>query len=457
MEGAAESLRGLGHPLKSIGRNYKKMKAVIMAGGKGTRIREVAADIPKPMIRVKGKPVLEYQLLNLKENGIRDIILVVGYLSDSIKAYFGDGSQLGLNIEYINEDEPLGTAGALFFLRGKIKEDFLLLMGDLITGVDFNRFMDFHIRGGKTATLFVHPNSHPYDSDIIVADKDGVVKEVLSKNGVRSSYYRNRVNAGIYAFSEKILELIPEKKKTDLDKELIRPLIEKGQVDAYSSGEYVKDMGTPDRYEAVISDIENGIISVRNLNNKQKCIFLDRDGTINELSGFVRRPEDLRVMEGVPEAIRRINSSEYLCIVVTNQPVIARGECSFETMDEINAKLETVLGEKGAYIDDLFLCPHHPDKGFEGEIPELKTDCECRKPKPGMLLKAAKKYNIDLLGSYMIGDMTQDILCGKNAGASTILVKTGKGGEDKKYDVIPDRVCRDLSEAVDIILKQKLK
>ena len=112
MEGAAESLRGLGHPLKSIGRNYKKMKAVIMAGGKGTRIREVAADIPKPMIRVKRKPVLEYQLLNLKENGIRDIILVVGYLSDSIKAYFGDGSQLGLNIEYINEDEPLGTAGA---------------------------------------------------------------------------------------------------------------------------------------------------------------------------------------------------------------------------------------------------------------------------------------------------------------------------------------------------------
>ena len=422
-----------------------------MAGGKGTRIREVASDVPKPMIRINGRPVLEYQLENLKECGIRDIILVVGYLSDQIKDYFKDGRDLGLNISYINEDEPLGTAGALFFLKEDMNEDFLLLMGDLITGVDFNRFMEFHKKRGKTATLFVHPNSHPYDSDLIVTDGDGKVTAVLPKNEERSSYYRNQVNAGIYAFSNKVLELIPEKKKTDLDKEIIKPLISKGEVEAYRSGEYVKDMGTPDRYEAVAADIKNGIISARNLKNKQKCIFLDRDGTINEYCGFVRRPEELKLMDGTAEAIRRINSSEYLCIVVTNQPVIARGECSFADVEEINAKLETELGKKGAYIDDIFYCPHHPDKGFEGEVPELKTDCDCRKPKTGLLKRAAERYNIDLNSSYMIGDMTMDIQCGKNGGLATVLVETGAAGKDGKYDVIPDLKARDLSEAVELI------
>lgn len=424
-----------------------------MAGGKGTRIREVASDIPKPMIPIAGRPVLEYQIENLRKNGIRDIFLVVGYLSDSIKKYFKDGSGFGVNIRYIDEEEPLGTAGALFYLRDELREDFLLLMGDLITGVDFERFMRFHRERGKQATLFVHPNSHPYDSDIIVADESGVVREILPKNVERNFYCKNQVNAGIYAFSSEIPGLIKEKKKTDLDKEIIKPLIERHEVAAYRSGEYVKDMGTPDRYEAVASDLKNGIISARNLNNKQKCIFLDRDGTLNRICGFIKSPEELELIEGTAEAIRRINASEYLCIVITNQPVLARGECSFDTMEEINGKLETLLGEKGAYIDDLFLCPHHPDKGFPGEVPELKLDCDCRKPKPGLLFKAAERYNIDLSSSYMIGDMTQDVLCGKNAGTKTVLLRTGMGGQDKKYDVAPDLECEDLTEAVERILK----
>lgn len=426
-----------------------------MAGGKGTRIREVACDVPKPMIRINGKPVLEYQLENLRENGITDIVLVVGYLSEQIKEYFKDGETFGLKISYIDEEEPLGTAGALYFLKDIIEDDFLLLMGDLITGVDFNRFMAFHRENGKAATLFVHPNSHPYDSDIIVADSEGNVKAVLPKNVERETYYKNLVNSGIYAFSPEILGLVAEKKKTDLDKEIIKPLIAEGKVAAYRSGEYIKDMGTPDRYASVASDLENGIISARNLRNKQKCIFLDRDGTINEYSGFVRRPEELVVMEGVSEAVKRINSSEYLCIVVTNQPVIARGECSFETMEEINAKLETELGKKGAYLDDIFYCPHHPDKGFPGEIPELKTDCDCRKPKTGLLVRAAEKYNIDLHSSYVVGDMTMDIQCGKNGGTGTVLVETGMGGRDGKYDAKPDFYARDLGEAVDLILNNK--
>jgi len=122
----------------------------------------------------------------------------------------------------------------------------------------------------------------------------------------------------------------------------------------------------------------------------------------------------------VAEAIRMINRSGYLAIVVTNQPVIARGEVTWEMLNEIHRKMETLLGEQGAYLDDIFVCPHHPDKGFPGERPEYKVNCDCRKPKPGLLLRAAEKYNIDLSDSWMIGDRPQDAAAGAAAGCQTI-------------------------------------
>jgi D-glycero-D-manno-heptose 1,7-bisphosphate phosphatase len=154
----------------------------------------------------------------------------------------------------------------------------------------------------------------------------------------------------------------------------------------------------------------------------QKAVFLDRDGTINAFNGFITRPEDFELLEGAAEAIRKINSLGYLVIVITNQPVIARGELDFETLDLIHKKMETDLGKHGAYIDDLFFCPHHPDKGFSGERPEYKIDCDCRKPKPGMILQAAQKYNIDLAESFMVGDDQRDIEAGMNAGCKPVFL-----------------------------------
>jgi len=158
------------------------------------------------------------------------------------------------------------------------------------------------------------------------------------------------------------------------------------------------------------------------LKNKQKAIFLDRDGTINKYVGFLRNIDEFELLDGVAAAIRKINESGYLAIVVTNQPVIARGEVSFEELNEIHNKMETLLGKEGAYLDAIYYCPHHPHKGYEGERPELKMDCACRKPKPGMLFKAAEDFNIDLSQSWMIGDGENDIKAGINAGCKTILL-----------------------------------
>ncbi len=423
------------------------MRAVIMAGGKGTRLASINADIPKPMFPVLGKPILEYQIDSLKKSGITDITLIVGHLKEAVTDYFRGGTGFGVNISYIEEKEPLGTAGALFYLKDE-PDDFILVFGDLILDMDFNRFMAFHKAHDAKITLYGHSNSHPFDSDVIIVDDNSRVTGILSKKLERKGWYHNFVNAGVYCVNPGALDGIAAPEKIDLEKTLIAGLIEEGRVFAYKSTEYVKDMGTPDRLAAVSADVQAGVVSGKCLKQKQKAIFLDRDGTINEYVGLLKDIDNFKLLPGVAEAVREINTSTYLAIVATNQPVIARGDVSFEQLNEIHMKMETLLGNEGAYLDDVFFCPHHPDKGFEGEIPELKIHCGCRKPNIGMLSQAAERYNIDLSQSWYIGDTTMDIQTGRNAGMKTILVKTGEAGRDKKFDAVPDYVAENLYDAV---------
>lgn len=418
------------------------MKAVLMAGGKGTRISSIASDIPKPMIRIDGKPVLEREIECLRDQGFTDIILTISHMADVIVKYFGKGEKLGVSIEYFFEKKPLGNAGALFKMRDKLTDDFLLLNADSIFDIDFNRFVDFHFSHGGWATIFTHPNNHPYDSGLIIADNNGLVERWITKEEVRPEYYKNRVNAGLHVINPKVLdncgidsetigkEVNGKNSKVDLDRQILKPLCGSGKIFCYDSPEYVKDMGTPERFNAVCEDYKYGKVHARNLKNKQKAIFLDRDGTINKHVGFLRDVNQFRLIEGTAEAVKRINNSGYLAIVVTNQPVIARGEISWDELSEIHNKMETLLGLHGAYLDGIYFCPHHPHKGYEGEVPELKIDCDCRKPKPGMLIKASHEYNIDLNKSWMIGDGKNDILAGLNAGCKTALIGEGEFGQD---------------------------
>lgn len=228
--------------------------------------------------------------------------------------------------------------------------------------------------------------------------------------------------------------------KVDLDRQLLKPLAGTGKMFCYDSPEYVKDMGTPERYYSVCEDYKTGRVSGKNLKNKQKAVFLDRDGTINKYVGFLRNIDEFELIDGVADAIKKINDSGYLTIVVTNQPVIARGEVSFEGLEEIHNKMETLLGKEGAYLDAIYFCPHHPHKGYEGERPELKFDCDCRKPKPGMLLNAARDFNIDLSQSWMIGDGENDIKAGQNAGCQTALIGSESYGQTVTVSSLKDFV-----------------
>ena len=412
-----------------------------MAGGRGTRISAITSDIPKPLIKIEGKSVLEHEIACLRECGFTDIILTVSHLADQIIGHFGNGKKFGVNIDYFVEERPLGNAGALFKLG--LENDFLLLNADVLFNVDFSRLVNYHRAKGGLATLFTHPNSHPYDSGIIVADTDAAVVDWLTKESPKPRWYANRVNAGLHVINPAVLamtgiapeiigtEIDGKVVKVDLDRQVLRPLCNTGKMFCYDSPEYVRDMGTPDRYQAVCRDFASGCVQAKSLRNRQRAIFLDRDGTINKYVGFLQNVDQFELLTGVTEAIKKINASGYLAILVTNQPVIARGELTVSGLREIHNKMETLLGAGGAYLDAIYYCPHHPHKGYAGEVMDLKIDCECRKPKPGMLLRAAEKFNIDLSASWMIGDSESDIKAGKAAECRTALIGTEDFGQDK--------------------------
>lgn len=430
------------------------MKAVIMAGGKGTRLKEITKDeIPKPMAKINNKPILEHQIDRLFENNIKEIIIIIGHLGNKIKEYFKDGKKFGVNISYIEEKQPLGTAGAFYFLKDLIDEDFILIFGDIIFDIYFDKMIEFHNKNKAYATLFIHPNSHPYDSDIIMTDKKGKIIEFDSKNNIRKYYYDNCVNAGVYIISNKLIKSIIKLEKLDLEKDILSKKLNSEDIYGYYSTEYVKDVGTVDRIIKAEKDIENNILKNKNLRNKQKCIFLDRDGTINVHKGLIKNPNELELEKGSAEAIKLINSSEYLAVVITNQPQVARGLCGIKDIENINNKMKVDLGNNGAYLDDIFFCPHHPDSGYPEENKKYKIKCDCRKPNIKLIEEAKVKYNIDLSKSWFIGDTTIDVQTGKNAKLKTILLKTGEAGKDKKFEVKADYECDNLLDAVKFILK----
>lgn len=428
--------------------------AVIQAGGKGTRLETLTQNkIPKPMLPLSGKPMIQWQIENLRKYDITEITIIIGHLGHKIQEYFQDGSDFGVHITYIEETEPLGSAGALYYLKDRIgARPFILIYGDVMFDLAWDRMTAFHEEKNAGATLLVHPNSHPYDSDLVIMNPMHQVTGIESKNNIRDYWYDNCVNAGIYILSGTILQALRMPKKMDLEKDILLPLIQQGCVYGYLTPEYVKDAGTTDRFYDVQKAQETGVWTRKNLSNMQKCFFLDRDGTINRYNGLVSSEDGLELEPCAAEAVRLINESGYLAIVVTNQPVAARGMCSVADIRRIHRKLVSLLGERGAYLDDIIFCPHHPDKGYPEENPEYKIVCNCRKPAVGMIDEMTDKYHIDCAHSYMIGDSTVDVQTGINAGLHTVLVHTGMAGKDGKYNVKAELEAEDLLEAVKKII-----
>lgn len=431
------------------------MIAIIIAGGKGLRMGNITQTIPKPMLPIAGKPIMEHQINFLKSNGIKDLFILIGYLGHVIRDYFSDGKEFGVNIQYSLEDRPFGTSGCIKVLEDEIKEDFLILYGDLMLDMKLGNLVDLHEAKRSSGTLVVHPNDHPYDSDLVVMDDDCRIIGLLPKDQ-KPRYYANLASAAVYILSPVVFKYIASGISSDFVRDVFPLMLRHSEkLYGYKTAEYIKDMGTVDRLEKVSKDFSSGKVHKLSKIHKKPAIFMDRDGTLVKDIDLLHEVEGLELFPFSATAIKKINDSGFLTFLITNQPVVARNLCDISMVKEIHNKLETLLGEEGAYLNDIYFCPHHPERGYPEENKEFKIDCDCRKPKIGMIKKAVEEYNIDVESSWLIGDTATDIQTGINAGLNTILIRTGKGGSAKKFEVTPDFVFDNLECAIDYILYGK--
>jgi histidinol-phosphate phosphatase family protein len=433
------------------------MKAVILAGGKGTRLADRSKGLPKPLVAVNGKTLLEYQLELLKRHGAEQVSLLCGYGAAAIREFCGDGSRWGMRLTLIEESAPMGTAGAVIAALDQLPEEFLVIYGDTMVNVDLERFYSAHRRSGAQATLFLHPNDHPWDSDLVETDERGRVIAIHGYPHPEGAELPNQVNAALYVLKADLLRgLAVPAAPMDFAKDLFPQLLASGvHMHGYRSPEYVKDAGTPERLDRVEADVRSGAVARGSLSVQRPAVFLDRDGTINEQVTYVSRPEQLKLIPGSAEAIRNLREAGYRVVVITNQPVVARGDCTEAELLRIHDHMEMELGSSGAFIDGIYACPHHPDGGFAGERAELKVACECRKPGDGMVRQAVRELNLDLAGSWFIGDRTGDLQTAYNCGIRSVLLRTGSGGRDRRYEAVPDFVFDNLLAAAQFIVRQE--
>jgi histidinol-phosphate phosphatase family protein len=435
------------------------LQAVILAGGKGTRLASRLQGKPKPLIDVLSKPLLERQIEQRRGAGVSSVVVLVNHEARQIEAFCADRGGWGVDLRLVDEGEPSGTAGAVFRALDDLAEEFIVVYGDTLFQIDFSRMLAFHRADpGAAASLLLHPNDHPHDSDLVELGPDALIKAFHSYPHPPGVWRRNMVNAALYVVRKSHLASVrpdyADAGIVDFAKDVFPALLAQGgRLRGYVSPEFIKDIGTPERLDRACAALASGKVERASLQHRQSAVFLDRDGVLNRMNGHIATPDDLHLFPFAGDALRELNASEHRVIVVTNQPVLARGECTVEGLDGIHAKLDTLLGRDGAYLEAIYFCPHHPDQGFEGEVTELKIACDCRKPKPGLLLRAQADFNIDLARSWLIGDSEADVRAAHACGATSVLVLTGETRAPSDLSAPADFVCADIASAAHFIVQ----
>ena len=435
------------------------MKAIILCAGKGERLLPLTKTIPKPMVLINNKPLLEYNLLLCKKYGIKDIAINTSYLPEKIKEYFQDGKNLGVNLHYSFEPELLGTSGALNNFKSFLDETFVVIYGDAITDIDINKFLNFHKE--KKALLTTAVRKKPADKkagSLIFIDENSLVTGTIEKpsdelfNELCKDFYYS--NSGLYIVEPEIFNYIPEG-FSDFAEDIFPKLVKERKIYAFLMNEYYfREIGKIEKYQLVKEEIESGKIKLDFLNveetietkNKNKAVFLDRDNTINEilyeLDGKLMSPsnlEQLKILPNVKQGIEELKKLGFKIIAISNQPGIAFGYLRKEKLEEIDNYLKKELG-----IDAIYSCIHGP-----------KDNCECRKPNPTLIFQASKDFDIDIASSYMAGDNLSDIQTGKNAGVKKTF-RIGIIREDilelqHKKNIFPDYTLPDLLQVAEKI------
>ena len=227
------------------------MKAIVLAGGKGTRLAPYTKVIPKPLMPIGDMPILEVLLRQVKMAGVDEVVLTVGHMAELLRAFFQNGERMALPIRYSYEEKPLGTAGPLKQIEG-IDDDFLVMNGDVLTTLKFADLVDCHRKSGAIMTLAVYPRHVKIDLGVLHLNDHSEVTDYIEK-----PTYNFSVSMGVYVFSPRVLEYIPDNEYFDLPHLVLRLIEEKEKVQAFHFDGYWMDLGRPDDYEQAIQDFED--------------------------------------------------------------------------------------------------------------------------------------------------------------------------------------------------------
>ena len=377
-------------------------QAVILAGGLGKRLGDKSLNCPKPMQLVNNEPFLNNVIWNLERHGIKNIILSIGYLANHFRNYYGDGSKFGVKISYVEEEFPAGTGGALRQCKNLLYEHFLLINGDTIFDVNYHDLAKTFKKNklGHLALNFVK-DSKRYGE---VKTKNNIIISFTEKKGINSGY----INAGVSIFNKKIIDFIPTG-NSSLEKKIFQKLLNKKLLTAKKYNSFFLDIGIP-------LSLKDAQVMIPRWKRKS-ALLLDRDGVINIDYGYVHSMDNFKYMQGAKEIIKMANDLGILVIVVTNQSGIARGYYTEEEFNLFSEEINEDLKNFGAHIDATYFCPHHPKEG----IGDLRTNCNCRKPKTGLIMKAIKEWNLDKKKCFLIGDKDSDIIAANRCGISSYL------------------------------------
>lgn len=418
---------------------------VILVGGKGSRVSKILKNGSKPEIEINKKKIIDYQLKQIN-NLNKKIFFLSNTKFYSLKKYLKKKLKNN-SYQIFEEKKPLGTAGCLIQLTKLNYKFYLVIDGDLIFNINFKKLINFHVKKKSICTLLVHPNNHPYDSDCVDINKDKSIKKFFFKPH-KKKFINNLCLSGIKIVNKDSLKIIKKNKFQDFSKDFLKKYKNKNRFFAYNTREYIKDAGTPERIREVKKDLINFKYKLGNLNKKIPAIFLDKDGVINTQKDNQHYQNPIKILPGVYESIKKINDSGYMCILVTNQPAVAKG---FITLSKLKSDLNLLIakfGDRNAYFDRVYYCPHYPIKGFIGENKEFKIKCNCRKPGNGMFLKAISELNINIKKSFMIGDSYSDLEAAKKTKIKFIKIGEKKFPSNKNYII-----KKNLTKAVNYILK----
>lgn len=384
-------------------------QAVILCGGLGTRLGELTANTPKPLLPVNGTPFLDILIQEIVRYGFREVLLLAGRYGDQIQAEYHDRTMFGARVLVMIEPEPLGTGGALRFALDALDPEFLLANGDSWIDADLTQFSRTwkEQRGHRPealAQILLHPIENPERFGTVEIRGNQVV--AFQEKGSHFGRGSRLINAGVYVFRREAIFGVPLGKAVSLEREILPVLVSRGQVLCASASEnrYFVDIGVPDSYQRAQVDLPRA--------RRRPTIFFDRDGTLNRDMGHTYRVEDLHWMPDAKEAVAYANAKGLYVFVVTNQAGVAKGFYPESAVVQFHDAMQASLFEIGGHIDAFEWCPHHPD----GVVAEYRTQCERRKPGKAMFADLMAAWPVDVSHSLMIGDAESDMKAASAAG-----------------------------------------